>query len=143
MILSVSLFSYNKFMDSTNSKEIDQLHNDITYAEEQLNAEAKDQILVIANCGSGSEKFSSKYSCSLYLEYLDGNVVDMEYRERVSRVEKSFSATTKQLCGYLSQQGFTGLGDKGDLYHCSIEVRPSNRDKVIDLFSDYSERDFL
>ena len=137
IILVLGIFAYNKYLDWQNVEDMKQLLADFEQLERDIETETGEEFTIEAHCGSGGEKFSTNYSCSvrLYPELLPTKKVHEDLF--ISLASKEL--TSSENCNLLKGLGFSGTEEYGNFYMCIESFRSSNKYFVEDLFLKYSQ----
>lgn len=117
-----SLVGYNKYLDQQNISNMKQLLAEFEQLEIDAENETGQELYIQADCGTGGEKFSRKYICSVSLPAVDNNAVTY-----------SHDLPDKENCETLinGKEGFRNA------LNCTVSVRGSNHDIAEDIFYKY------
>jgi hypothetical protein len=128
-VLVVGFIGYNKFLDYRNVQDMKGLLSDFQQLELDIEAETGEEFYIEADCGRGSAKFSSSYTCTARLYASNG----------WASTYNNFASNNKledKGCELLSKSS-VGFDKSEDHYRCRISVRPSSQQKSEEIFYDY------
>jgi hypothetical protein len=121
-----AFFAYNKYLNSQNIAEMEQLLADFEKLKEDAEKETGQSYYIEATCGTGSEKFSNQYYCRVVLSSFNENGSSY-YNE----VESTLFTNNK------CEQLVNGIGGFKNSIRCDLTVRQSNSEKAEEIFYEY------
>lgn len=128
LVVFAGIFSYSKYLDYRNVKDMEQLLTDFEKLEKAVETDTGKDLTIEANCSSGG-KFATSYSCSLYLKNEEKELYS--YESFIN--ENSALNIDKNRCRVITSRDASYL----NFFACTISVNTSNKTKAKSIFSQF------
>ena len=132
LFIGLSAFGYQKYLDTRNVSDMEQLLSAFEELEEKIESESDQEVDIEANCGSVG-KFATSYACTLSL-ISKTNSWTKEISDKLLIIRLSQPAIKN--CNLLSEIS-TGFNLNENKFICSLEVRNANKTSSESIFYQY------